>query len=169
MAIASLLASHKYQFWKIFTIIQLIYLILYLPYWSLKGILMLKNINKIRITLKSSIVLTILFLTLVQSATISSNMWSRSIWTYYTTNNEVNLQDSQFLRNLNGVNVQGVGSELMILSLFTPTRNQQIIGPGSYFTPGEKIYKYTLINKNQEAWINSEKRISVNEKYGIIE
>ena len=96
-------------------------------------------------------------------------MWSRSIWTYYTTNNEVNLQDSQFLRNLNGVNVQGVGSELMILSLFTPTRNQQIIGPGSYFTPGEKIYKYTLINKNQEAWINSEKRISVNEKYGIIE
>jgi len=169
MAIASLLASHKYQYWKIFTIIQLMYLTLYIPYWSLKGLLQIRNINKRKITVKNSVFLVILVLPIVQSAIVSSNMWNRSIWSYYTTKDEVNLKESQLLKDLNGLNIQGIGSELMRMSYFAPTKNQQIIGSGSYFTPGESIYKYTLINKNQEAWINSSEKISINETYGLVE
>jgi hypothetical protein len=169
MAIASLLASHKYQYWKIFTIIQLMYLTLYIPYWSLKGLLQIRNINKRKITVKNSVFLVILVLPIVQSAIVSSNMWNRSIWSYYTTKDEVNLKESQLLKDLIGVNIQGIGSELMKMSYFAPTKNQQIIGSGSYFTPGESIYKYTLINKNQEAWINSSEKISINETYGLVE
>lgn len=168
MIILSLVASNKYQYWKIYTIVQLFFLTIYIPYWAIGGFLEIRKNAKVKKTKNHSIILCLSACMLLQGAFISSEIWKRSIWTYYTNSDAVSLQKSKILMNLKGINIQGVGSELMILALYAPTKEINIVGAGSYFTPGKEVYKYTLINKNQEAWINSKNKLSLNETYGLI-